>query len=101
MLCYLCARALSRAHLRELMTRKPGAVGMRNAILKNHLKDALLVRCTALLHSDKLDPLFNINRVYLKQAKPVSLCHFYKNLLLHKEEETGKIRKKVRKIDFA
>ena len=31
-----CARA--RAHLRALMTRKSCAVGMRNAILRNHLR---------------------------------------------------------------
>ena len=29
----------ARANLRALMTRKSCAVGMRNAILRNHLKD--------------------------------------------------------------
>ena len=37
LLCYVCARA----HLRVLMTRKLCAEGMRNAILRNHLKQTI------------------------------------------------------------
>ena len=34
----------ARAHVRLLLTRKSGAVGMRNAILRNYLKRVFLVR---------------------------------------------------------
>ena len=37
-ICYVCTPAQACAHLHTLMTLKSCAVGMRNAILRNHLK---------------------------------------------------------------
>ena len=38
---FLFRRVRARANLRALMTQKSCAVGMRNAILRNHLKQQL------------------------------------------------------------
>jgi len=45
------------------------------------------------LLSNKPDPLFTINCIYLKNQAGYPLFSFIKIVLLHKEEETGKNRK--------
>ena len=56
-LSYVCARARLRAHLHALMTQKSCAVGMRNAILRNHLNEVKKILVVVCLFSHNMKPI--------------------------------------------
>ena len=65
----------ARAHVRALMTRKSCAVGMRNAIPRNHLKAGVHLKAVFQLG---IKLLMQISRLRFKQSRiSMLISHIY------------------------
>ena len=58
--CNLLRFVRARAHVRALMTRKSCAVGMRNAILRNYLKNRQVLQMNSTMHKVTILTMFKI-----------------------------------------